>query len=120
MNTFRGNTLFASVNQLKFKRTSRRDDLQSLFYLLVCLLHGGKIPGYDCEQNTSPLTVDILLKLSKEKKNLGSKDLCFGPSKELYEFKKEVLGYGFKDEPRYDYLKSLLEDIIFLDCKLDK
>jgi len=41
---FRGNFLFASQNQLDFKLTSRRDDLISLFYLLVYLLHDGHIP----------------------------------------------------------------------------
>lgn len=67
VSTFRGNSHFASVNQLKFRRTSRRDDLQSLFYLLVCLLHGGHILGEKCELSSSSLTVEILHKLSKIK-----------------------------------------------------
>lgn len=44
---FQGNILFSSLNQLKFKRTSRRDDLISLFYLMVYLLKGAKMPGYN-------------------------------------------------------------------------
>ena len=39
--TFRGNIVFSSVNQLNFKTTSRRDDIISLFYLLIYLLHDG-------------------------------------------------------------------------------
>ena len=42
---FRGNMLFASKHQLNFRSTARRDDLLSLFYLLVYMLHGGSIPG---------------------------------------------------------------------------
>ena len=42
---FRGNMLFSSVNQLKFKTTSRRDDLISLCYMLIFLLNGGELPG---------------------------------------------------------------------------
>ena len=36
---FRGNMMFASVNQLKFLTTSRVDDLMSLCYMLVYLLN---------------------------------------------------------------------------------
>ena len=48
---FRGNIVFSSLNQLKFQETSRRDDIISLFYLLIDLLHDCKMPGipYDSE-----------------------------------------------------------------------
>ena len=36
--------LFASVNQLEFKRTTRRDDLISLSYLLLFLLNNCDFP----------------------------------------------------------------------------
>ena len=41
---FKGNMLFSSVRQLSFMRTSRRDDLISLCYLLVYLLNNQKFP----------------------------------------------------------------------------
>lgn len=41
VNAFRGNLVFSSLHQLKFKTTSRRDDMISLFYLLVYLLKNG-------------------------------------------------------------------------------
>jgi serine/threonine protein kinase len=37
---FKGNIQFASVNQLGYNKTSRRDDFISLLYLLVYLLNG--------------------------------------------------------------------------------
>ena len=40
---FRGNMVFASVNQLQFKETSRRDDLISLCYLLVYMFNKGSV-----------------------------------------------------------------------------
>lgn len=46
INTFRGNMVFASLNQLKFYTTSRRDDMISLFYLLVFMIRGGSMPGF--------------------------------------------------------------------------
>ena len=42
--TFGGNLYFGSVNQLKFHRTSRRDDLHSLMYMMIYLLNKGSIP----------------------------------------------------------------------------
>ena len=39
---FQGNLLFSSVSQMKFLKTSRRDDIMSLFYMIVYLLNGNK------------------------------------------------------------------------------
>lgn len=36
---YRGNFIFSSINQLKYRTTSRRDDIHSLFYLIVYLLN---------------------------------------------------------------------------------
>ena len=37
--SFKGNLYFSSTDQLECKRTSRRDDLCSLMYLLIYLLN---------------------------------------------------------------------------------
>jgi len=42
---FRGNLLFSSKYKMQFDRTSRRDDIISLFYLMVYLLNQGNMPG---------------------------------------------------------------------------
>lgn len=47
LNFFRGNQLFASKYHLDFDRTSRRDDITSIFFLMVYMLNGGKMPGVD-------------------------------------------------------------------------
>ena len=39
---FQGNLLFSSVSQMKFLKTSRRDDFISLFYMIVYLLNDHK------------------------------------------------------------------------------
>lgn len=36
---FEGNMLFSSLNQMEFKSTSQRDDLVSLFYMMVFLMN---------------------------------------------------------------------------------
>ena len=40
---FQGNVFFASVNQMNYMSTGRRDDLISLVYLLVYLLNKGNL-----------------------------------------------------------------------------
>jgi len=42
--TFQGNLLFASLEQLNFCKTSRRDDMISLGYLLMYLLNNNEMP----------------------------------------------------------------------------
>ena len=46
VDTFQGNLLFASVNQMNFKRTSRSDDLISLSYIIMFLLNQFELPGF--------------------------------------------------------------------------
>mmetsp|Transcript_3089 Transcript_3089/g.4732 ORF Transcript_3089/g.4732 Transcript_3089/m.4732 type:complete len:265 (-) Transcript_3089:771-1565(-) len=41
--SFYGNSLFASDSMVELKTTSRKDDLESLMYIL-CYLHSGKLP----------------------------------------------------------------------------
>jgi serine/threonine protein kinase len=44
---FRGNLLFASKYHLHFRKTSRRDDIIGLYYLMIFLLNHGDLPGFD-------------------------------------------------------------------------
>ena len=45
--------IFASLNQLRFLTTSRRDDLISLCYMLVFLLNKGSLPDIDLNKRLS-------------------------------------------------------------------
>lgn len=49
---FEGNMLFSSLNQMEFKRTSRRDDLTSLFYMMTYLLNDNILVGSQGPQIT--------------------------------------------------------------------
>lgn len=50
---FEGNLLFASPNQLNFMRTSRRDDIISVFYMIIYLMNGDAYLGLNILENTS-------------------------------------------------------------------
>ena len=41
---FQGNLTFSTVRQLEFKKTSRKDDLVSLAYMLIYLLNNQELP----------------------------------------------------------------------------
>lgn len=49
---FRGNMIFASINQFKFKITSRRDDLISLLFMMVFLFNDGNLPFISEDQDS--------------------------------------------------------------------
>lgn len=113
IDVFRGNMVFASVNQLKFYSTSRRDDLISLFYLLVFMFKSCQMPGFDIHDKENKNKQFTKIRDVKQSQRLG--DLCFGNTKSLSRFMREVFSYRFKDTPRYDYLRGLLQDLISQD-----
>lgn len=39
--------MFASIDQMEFKETSRRDDLASLAYMMLFLMNGQNLPGLE-------------------------------------------------------------------------
>lgn len=43
--TFKGNVHFSSLDQMNFYKTSRKDDLISLFYMMVWLLNNNAFAG---------------------------------------------------------------------------
>ena len=44
MNRFTGNFMFASLNSCRGFNKSRRDDIESAFYILIYLINGNKLP----------------------------------------------------------------------------
>ena len=59
---FNGNMIFSNVNQLKFHTTSRRDDLISVFYMLVYLLKKCNMPGIELDEDYDPGQVFVRVK----------------------------------------------------------
>ena len=48
--SFQGNIMFSSLNQMEFKNTSRKDDMISLCYLMKYLLNGRTFPWFEAIQ----------------------------------------------------------------------
>ena len=105
--TFRGNMIFASMNQLDFQMTSRRDDLISLCYLLIYLLNNGNLKGIDLSQNLSRNESFNLVKKAKSKYSV--KDFCCDNASKITSFVEAIFKLSFKETPDYKLLTEMLK-----------
>ena len=84
---------------------SRRDDLISLFYLML-YLQTKNVPFYDDDVPHSQLKDYIIMK----KLALSYEKLCHNfNSSHMVPFAKEIFSIGFKEKPNYSKLRFLLE-----------
>ena len=65
---FAGNLLFASINQLEYNKTSRKDDLMSLIYLMIYILSGNMLPGLDSKAITGDVVKAFCVVTDHKKK----------------------------------------------------
>ena len=94
--------MFASVNQMMFSKTSRRDDLISLSYLLVYLLNNGNLL-----ENKQQFR-DALIQ--KKESNI---ETVFSENSEcLRKFAFYIFSLKFEEKPDYEKLKDLLIEAI--------
>ena len=104
---------------MNFKKTSRRDDLESLVYLLISLLKGADFLGdklieMECIKQQFKAT-------HKAKKMETQVDMCRDQAACLRDFAVQVNSMGFQDTPDYQKLKDLLIDGIDLkDLEVDE
>lgn len=100
--------IFASLNQLNFQMTSRRDDLISLCYLLIYLLNKGNLKGIDLSQNLSKNESFNLVK--KAKMNNSVAEMCCDNANSILLFCENIFKLQFKDLPNYKLLRDLLRN----------
>lgn len=99
---FRGTALFASRNAHDQLSLSRRDDLESLAYMMVYLFKGslpwrhisGKGPSY-------------IKKVGALKKSIPSCTVCHGLPEVFSKFLRAVKRLDFIEKPQYEYYRSI-------------
>ena len=103
-----GTSRFASANSLRGVVQSRRDDLESLCYILLFIMKGNlpwdNVFGHNENE-------DILL-IYKIKKYMKPELLFLNLPKEIIDFFKYCKNLDFEQKPDYAYLRSLLLDIL--------
>jgi hypothetical protein len=83
---------------------SRRDDLESLGYMLI-YLYKQKLPW---DKVISKNKIEFTQKIFEIKKLIPLKMLCEDLPKEMIEFMKYVRTLKFEEEPKYEYLIKIL------------
>lgn len=105
LHKFTGNFMFASLNSCRGNTKSRRDDIESMFYLLIYLLNKNYLPWQDISTRSS-----ILQKLNERMKAEHTNRLFKLIPKRLNKCLKGVLLLQFEEEPAYDYYIEVLQE----------
>ena len=103
-----GTVRFASANALRGGEQSRRDDIESIGYMMVYFLKK-KLPWQGVSGNKK---MERYLKIYKMKKNITPEKLCEGLEHEMVEFISYAKNLEFEQEPDYNYLKNLFKKML--------
>ena len=101
-----GTVRYASVNSLQGTEQSRRDDLESVAYVLIYLLKG-KLPWQGLVAKRKE---DKYLKVLEKKKELTPKELCMGLPTQIKKFLIYVKSLEYEEQPNYQLMVHLLEE----------
>jgi len=99
--------LYHSINSLQGCEISRRDDLESLGYLLIHY-RTGSLPWKDKGDNALGTTQSMVQQnILKLKKSITPEQLCQGLPMEFAAYMRYCRSLGFTETPDYAYLKQL-------------
>ena len=110
LNKINGTLRYMSINSCKYYQYSRRDDLESLGYMLIFLTKNN-LPWISVENE------DINLKLKMEKicslkASITPEKLCRGLPYEFCKYIDYCQKLDFEQEPDYNYLRNLFIDVL--------
>ena len=103
-----GTAKYASVNALQGIELSRRDDLESLAYMLIYLMKGNLPWEHIKEKNK----IEKYKKILKIKKNCVPLELCENIPNEFSLFLLYARSLEFEEKPDYDYCRELFSKLI--------
>ena len=102
-----GTVRFASANALRGGEQSRRDDIESIGYMLVYFLKQ-RLPWQGV---TGVKKMERYLKIYKLKKNTTPEELC-GDIPEMVEYLTYAKKLEFEQEPNYNYLRKIFKKML--------
>ncbi|CAD8098732.1 unnamed protein product [Paramecium sonneborni] len=104
---FIGTTRYASINAHKGYSLSRRDDMESLGYMLIFLLKG-QLPWQSLQFTSEE---NKIKQVGQMKIKMEVSELCKGLPIEFTRYLDYVRGLQFKSEPNYKYCQSLFKKV---------
>ena len=106
---FAGSLFYASLNSIKGLESSRRDDLESLGYVLIFLAKGGFLP-FSNYPGIYKMEDEISEKIVKKiRLETTDENLCKGLPNEFIDYMKYTKKLNFEQEPDYNYLLGLFQ-----------
>ena len=103
-----GTARYASVNALSGFEQSRRDDLESIGYIIMYFIRGS-LPWQGLKINNKE---DRYKKICEKKRDTTPKDLCSGFPSEFENYVSYTRNLEFTEVPDYNYLRNLLKNVI--------
>ena len=103
-----GTARYASVNALSGYEQGRRDDLESIGYVIMYFIRG-TLPWQGLKAKDRE---DRYKKIYESKKKTSANELCMGYPKQLENFVNYTRNLKFMEVPDYKYLRNLLRDVI--------
>ena len=103
-----GTPRFCSINAMRGVEQSRRDDLESLSYLILYFLIGS-LPWQGLKITSRPQRFKEITRL---KKNLKVESLSEKIPQEIILFHKYTRKLGFTENPKYEYMKKLFHSVL--------
>eukprot|EP00602_Paraphysomonas_sp_CaronLab_P000516 CAMPEP_0185019640 /NCGR_PEP_ID=MMETSP1103-20130426/2255_1 /TAXON_ID=36769 /ORGANISM="Paraphysomonas bandaiensis, Strain Caron Lab Isolate" /LENGTH=383 /DNA_ID=CAMNT_0027550067 /DNA_START=183 /DNA_END=1334 /DNA_ORIENTATION=- len=104
-----GTARYASINTHMGVEQSRRDDLESLGYVLMYFLRGS-LPWQGLKANTKKQKYERIL---EKKAEVSVETLCKGYPAEFRSYFEHVRSLRFEERPDYDYLKRMFRELFF-------
>lgn len=102
-----GTARYASINTHIGIEQSRRDDMESLGFVLMYFLRGS-LPWQGLKANTKKQKYQRIL---ERKKQTHTDLLCLNYPSEFKEYFAHCAALGFEDRPDYRYLKKIFKDL---------
>lgn len=100
---FCGTARYASISAHMNKEQSRKDDLESIAYILV-YMYKGKLPWQGIKHKDKKTRYVLI---GEKKKSVTPEELCEGMPKEFTIFLKYILNLDFDEKPHYSALKKM-------------
>ena len=103
-----GTARYASIHALETYEQSRRDDLESVGYVLMYFLRGN-LPWQGLKVRSKE---DRYKKILEKKKETSSQDLCKDFPHEFFEYVDYTKNLEYEENPDYDFLRQKFLDVL--------
>ena len=110
-----GTARYCSIYTHQGLEQSRRDDLESIGYILIYFLKG-KLPWQGIKAKEGEKYYE---KIGRKKENISIEELCEGFPEEIAFYFNYVKQLEFEDEPNYNFLAELFEKILKKNYKIN-